>query len=145
MIVAPNTPEKVKQPNYIERDAVAAIADWVRDGGVLVLLNNGKGYSEFEHMNQLAGRFGIRFNEDIRFGLDADPTKLQMHSFPDHPFFRGVRRLHMRSICTLAVASAGADGLLLSGRQHHGRLRPRKRHGLRAGRSLGVQRVHRRV
>jgi hypothetical protein len=103
MIVAPNTPEKVKQPNTIEPDAVEAIADWVRDGGVLVLFNNGKGYAEFEHMNQLAGRFGIRFNEDTRFGLDADPAKLQMHSFPDHPFFQGVKKLHMRSICTLAV------------------------------------------
>jgi hypothetical protein len=103
MIVAPNTPETTTHPNYIEDAAIEAIAAWVRKGGVLVLLHNNKGHAEFEHTNRLAKRFGIQFNEDTRFGIDADPTKLQMHSFPDHPFFQGVGKLHMRSICTLSV------------------------------------------
>ena len=103
MIVNPNTRDKVPDPMFIEDDAIEAIVAWVKAGGVLVLFNNDKAHAEFEHMNQLASRFGITFNQDVRFGLGADPKKLQMHSFPDHPFFRGVEKLHMRSICTLKV------------------------------------------
>ena len=103
IIVDPDTPKETKNPNYIEDEAIEAIVEWVHGGGVLVLLNNNEGETEFEHVNKLAGRFGITFNQDTRFGIHADPQKLQMHSFPDHPFFKGVEKLHMRSICTLTV------------------------------------------
>jgi unsaturated rhamnogalacturonyl hydrolase len=103
IIVDPDTPKEVSRPNWIDGKAIEAVVEWVEDGGVLLLLNNNEGETEFEHINQLAGRFGIRFNEDTRFGLDADPKQLQMHTFPDHPFFKGVEKLHMRSICTLKV------------------------------------------
>ncbi|NUQ60853.1 MAG: DUF4350 domain-containing protein [Pirellulales bacterium] len=103
IIVDPDTPKETPKPNYIDDKAIAAVVDWVKAGGILVLLNNNVGETEFEHLNKLAGRFGIRFNEDTRFGLDADPKKLQMHSFPKHPFFAGVEKLHMRSVCTLKV------------------------------------------
>jgi hypothetical protein len=103
MIVAPNAPKMVTRPNLIEDEAIEAIVDWVREGGVLVMLHNNEGNAEFEHANKLVARFGIHFNDDTRFGVGADPAKLQMHSFPDHPFFQGVKKLHMRSICTLTV------------------------------------------
>ena len=35
----------------------------MRDGGRLVLLGNDKGNAEFEHLNQLAQKFGVRFIE----------------------------------------------------------------------------------
>jgi len=103
MIVTPDTSKTVPDPNYLQDDAIEAVVAWVKAGGVLVLFNNDKAHAEVTHMNKLAGRFGITFNEDVRFGVDADPKKLQMHSFPDHPFFQGVKKLHMRSICTLSV------------------------------------------
>lgn len=103
MIVAPDTQKTVQDPNYLKDDAIEAIVTWVKAGGVLVLLNNDKDHAEFTHMNKLAGRFGVTFNEDVRFGVNADPKNLQMHSFPEHPFFQGVKKLHMRSICTLSV------------------------------------------
>jgi unsaturated rhamnogalacturonyl hydrolase len=45
-------------------DEIAAIEEWVRGGGRLVLLGNDKGNAEFEHFNRLAGRFGIEFLEE---------------------------------------------------------------------------------
>lgn len=103
LVVAPNAPEKVEQPRAIAPEAVDAIAQWVRDGGVLVLLGNSKGYADSTLMNRIAERFGIRFNDDTRFGAGCDPAKCQMREFPDHPFFVGVKKLHMRSVCTLSV------------------------------------------
>jgi len=105
IIVDPDTPKETKKPNYIQDKEIDAIVEWVRGGGVLMLLNNNQGEAEFEHMNKLARRFGITFNEDTRLGVKTDPGKLkrQMHSLPDHPFFKGVKKLHMRSVCTLKV------------------------------------------
>jgi len=104
LIVNPDTPKTVPDPNYIDDAAVEAIDAWVKAGGVLVLLNNDRDHAEFAHMNKLAGRFGIAFNEDVLLGVADDPQKkLQLHAFPDHPFFKGVQKLHMRSISTLRV------------------------------------------
>ncbi|MFC3197873.1 glycoside hydrolase family 88 protein [Parapedobacter deserti] len=64
IIVDPDTEKETASPNKLEQPEIDAIAAWVRQGGVLVLLGNDAGNAEFEHFNQLAGRFGIRFNED---------------------------------------------------------------------------------
>lgn len=103
MLVTPGTPEGAPPPNYLDASAIDAIVAWVQAGGVLMLLNNDKDHAEFTHTNRLAQRFGITFNGDVRFGLKADPRKLQMHTFPAHPFFQGVSKLHMRSVSTLTV------------------------------------------
>jgi unsaturated rhamnogalacturonyl hydrolase len=64
IIVDPDTPAETADPQYIMPDEIAAIEQWVRGGGRLVLLGNDKGNAEFEHFNQLARRFGIEFLEE---------------------------------------------------------------------------------
>jgi hypothetical protein len=63
IIVDPDTPEESDSPKYIEPLESAAIENWVREGGRLVILANDKGNAEFQHLNQLAGKFGIEFLE----------------------------------------------------------------------------------
>jgi len=103
LLVTPGTPTDDPATRPLDDAARQAIVAWVKSGGVLVLLNNDKDHAEFANTNRLAQQFGITFHEDVRFGLKADPKRLQMHSFPDHPFFQGVSKLHMRSVCTLSV------------------------------------------
>lgn len=64
IIVDPDTPAETADPKYIESSEIEAIDNWVRSGGRLVLLGNDKGNAEFEHLNQLAGKFGITFLEE---------------------------------------------------------------------------------
>jgi len=64
IIVDPDTPAETADPQYIETSEIEAIETWVRAGGCLVLLGNDKGNAEFEHLNQLAARFGIQFLEE---------------------------------------------------------------------------------
>lgn len=63
IIVDPDTKKETPDPHYIESNQIRAIYNWVKDGGVLVLMGNDKGNAEFNHFNQLAGKFGIHFNE----------------------------------------------------------------------------------
>jgi len=64
IIVDPDTPAESTDPKYIERPEIDAIEHWVEEGGKLLLLGNDKGNAEFQHLNNLAERFGIRFREE---------------------------------------------------------------------------------
>lgn len=50
--------------NLIDSKTIKNVVEWVKNGGVLVLMSNDNGNSEFEHFNKLAGEFGIHFNDD---------------------------------------------------------------------------------
>jgi len=104
IIVDPDTPQETEHPNYIDPRAADAVAEWVRQGGALVLMENDKGNAEFERFNLLAGRFGLRFNENSRnkvVGKEYDTGMFD--SFPDHPLFKGVKKIFMKEVSTLKV------------------------------------------
>jgi lysophospholipase L1-like esterase len=104
VIVDPDTPLETQHPNYLEQPAIDAIERWVKNGGVLVLMENDKGNAEFEHFNQLAARFGMHFNEDSRNKVTGNAYDMgKFDSFPDHPLFRGVKQIYMKEISTLKV------------------------------------------
>lgn len=63
IIVDPDTPKESPSPNYIAVAEIDAISKWVNEGGRLVLLGNDPGNAEFAHLNDLARRFGIEFEE----------------------------------------------------------------------------------
>lgn len=50
--------------NLIDANSIKNLVAWVKKGGVLVLMSNDNGNSEFEHFNKLAEEFGIHFNDD---------------------------------------------------------------------------------
>ena len=61
IIVDPDTPKETASPNYISPNDSKAISDWVKAGGVLVLMANDTSNCEHAHLNQLAAQFGMQF------------------------------------------------------------------------------------
>ena len=115
MIVDPDTPQETAFPNYINQPAIDAVTDWVRAGGVLMLMGNDKGNAEFEHLNNLAARFGIHFNEDSRNKVQGKAFETgAFDRFPDHPIFKDVRRLFIKELSTLRLQDS-AQSLLTDG------------------------------
>lgn len=113
IIVDPDTPTETEHPHYISEDAIDALVSWVQEGGVLVLMNNDKGNAEFEHMNHLADRFGIHFNEDnyhkvIGKNYDMGVSK----NLPSHPIFKNVNQIFMKEICSLRLEKP-AEAILI--------------------------------
>lgn len=72
IIVDPDTEKETETPHYMQPEEADAIENWVKAGGVLVLLSNDAGNAEFEHFNELGERFGIRFNEDNKNLVEND-------------------------------------------------------------------------
>src|SRR5690606_31803566 len=66
IIVDPDTEKETEQPNFMNETHAQQIAQWVKQGGVLVLFLNDSGNCEIAKFNTLAKKFGITFNEDSR-------------------------------------------------------------------------------
>jgi unsaturated rhamnogalacturonyl hydrolase len=105
MIVDPDTPLESVHPNYIETSAREAIVEWVRASGILLLFGNDKGNAEFEHLNLLAERFGMHFNEDSRNKVQGNDFEMGAFAdLPPHPMFKGVNKIYLKDISTLKLS-----------------------------------------
>lgn len=104
IIVDPDTPKETTNPNYITPEDVTNISEWVKEGGVLVLMANDTANAELKHFNKLTEVFGVQFgNKNLNFvtnnqfeqGLVLVPEK--------HPIFKDARRLFIKEVCTLLL------------------------------------------
>ena len=66
LIVDPDNSKDNPTPNYMNAADASVISDWVKAGGVLVLLANDSANCDLTHFNILSGKFGIQFtNESV--------------------------------------------------------------------------------
>lgn len=98
LIADPDTEKETPQPEYISTPEIDALDSWVRNGGVLLLFGNNQGNAEFEHLNALANRFGIHFNNDTLPA--AEPTFA-----PDWQWsaMSATNKVHIVGQCSLSV------------------------------------------
>lgn len=104
IIVDPDTDKETEKPNYMNAKEAGIIADWVKAGGVLVLLSNDAGNAEFKYFNQLPEKFGIQFNEDSKNKAPGHQFEEGTVITPDnHPIFKNSKKLFMKELSTLQV------------------------------------------
>jgi unsaturated rhamnogalacturonyl hydrolase len=104
LIVDPDTRAESPDPNYISAADIQTVAQWVSNGGVLVLLANDSGNCEFTHLNRLAGKFGIHFNEtSVNPVIGQQWNMGAITQFPDYPVFVGLRKIYLKGISSLTV------------------------------------------
>jgi len=112
IIVDPDIPKENKDAKYIEEPHIKAISDWVKDGGVLVVLNNDTGNAEFAHLNNLLAKFGISFNLDSRNHVTTPHFETGAIMIPaNNEIFKTAKKVYIKEIATLAVTSPAKSGL----------------------------------
>jgi unsaturated rhamnogalacturonyl hydrolase len=115
IIVDPDTDKETEKPNYISDADAQNIADWVKSGGVLVMLGNDFGNAEFDHWNVLAGKFGLEFNKDSKNRVQNDQYEQGRVTVPEgNPIFKTARDLYMKEISTLKVSGKAQTILTLN-------------------------------
>jgi unsaturated rhamnogalacturonyl hydrolase len=112
IIVDPDTEKETEKPNFVEPAHVKAVADWVKAGGVLVLLHNDAGNAEFDRFNTLAKEFGIQFNKDSKNRVQGDNFVEGLVKVPaGHSIFRTARSLYLKELSTLALTKPASPVL----------------------------------
>lgn len=103
-IVSPDTPAKNPDPHYVNAKDVDAIVKWVNDGGVLVMMMNDSGNTEFEHTNTLSERFGIHFNPVLKNTVEGTHWEQAKVEIPATTgIFEQAHTAYMKEVCTISV------------------------------------------
>lgn len=71
-LIDPDWPKENKTPQYIEAQHIDALYNYVKNGGVLVMLANDSNNVEFTRYNKLAAKFGMQWNENLRHDVKND-------------------------------------------------------------------------
>jgi unsaturated rhamnogalacturonyl hydrolase len=117
IIVDPDTEKETAQPNYINEEESKTIADWVKDGGVLLLMTNDKGNADLQHTNILASKFGVQFNEDNYNLVQGDQFEQGAIMIPaNHSIFTTAKKIYVKELSTLQVKAPATTVLTKEGK-----------------------------
>lgn len=111
IIVDPDTKKETPHPNYIEKKAVKTLTKWVKRGGVLVLMANDSGNCEFAHLNDLAEKFDLHFNE-VRCSHVTGKNWDMGAVTPTVQPFSSLQKIYMKDAASLTL-SGKAKALLV--------------------------------
>src|SRR5579863_4986329 len=104
IIVDPDTKKESPDPKYIMPKDVKVISDWVKNGGVLLMMANDSANVELPHFNTLAAKFGIHFNDDLLNHVIDDKHFLQgTFLIIDNPILKTAKKIFMKDICSLKL------------------------------------------
>jgi unsaturated rhamnogalacturonyl hydrolase len=112
LIVSPDIPVKNPNPHYMTSADAEAIAGWVRRGGVLILMENDPPNADLEHLNLLADRFGIHFDNVLHhhiLGEHVEDGRIPVAG--GGPLFERPHTLYMKDTCAISL-SGSATALL---------------------------------
>jgi unsaturated rhamnogalacturonyl hydrolase len=104
MIVSPDIPARNPNPHYLQPKDAAQVAAWVKQGGVLVLMENDGPNADIDHLDKLADMFGIHFNNVLFHHVVGDDIQAgRLAVSGDSPVVPGSHILYMKDTCTISV------------------------------------------
>lgn len=120
IIVDPDTPRETANPNYIGPEHVRTIAEWVKKGGVLVMMGNDGTNAELDKFNDLGREFGIQFDKNMKFPVINNDYKMGKVAIgPGNPIFKTAKQIFLKEVSSLtlsknakAVLTANGDNIM---------------------------------
>ncbi|HWV69316.1 DUF4350 domain-containing protein [Chitinophaga sp.] len=104
IIIDPDAEKESPRPNYMNEKDARAVYNWVKAGGVLVLLENDSANAEFAHFNRLSEKFGIHFNGDSRNRVQGKNWEQGTFHIPaGHEIFSPGRKVYIKELSTLTL------------------------------------------
>ena len=104
LIVSPDNLDWNKNPHYMTADDATPIADWVKKGGTLVIMENDPTHADIEHLDILAEHFGMHFNNVARNTVDGNKFEMgRIDVGGGGPIFQAPHVLFMKEICTITL------------------------------------------
>jgi unsaturated rhamnogalacturonyl hydrolase len=105
IMVDPDTEKETQKPNFMTAAYATEIENWVKKGGVLVILQNDAGNSELKQFNTLTDRFGIHFNEDSRNHVEGKQFEQGALFLPaGNEVFPNTKKIYIKEISTIKTS-----------------------------------------
>lgn len=105
VMVSPDIPAKNPNPHYMDKASGDAIEAWVKEGGVLIIMQNDKTNSEFDHFNTMSERFGIHFNAVLRNTVDNNNWPQGTVQIPANTgVFTYPHQAYLKEISTITIS-----------------------------------------
>jgi hypothetical protein len=102
VIVDPDSKKENPSPNYVTPSDADNIAQWVKTGGVLVLMANDSANVELPHFNILAAKFGMYFNNDMQNHVINDAHfEDGAIEISNNPIFKTARKVFLKDVCSI--------------------------------------------
>lgn len=103
-LIDPDWPKENKTPQYIEAQHIDALYNYVKNGGVLVMLANDTNNVEFVNYNKLAARFGIQWNENLRHDVKNDTFEQGAVDLTKaRTVFATAKKGYIKQLCTQTI------------------------------------------
>ncbi|HEY1806121.1 MAG TPA: glycoside hydrolase family 88 protein [Terracidiphilus sp.] len=105
VIASPDNLDKNPHPHYANAEDAAQIAQWVKAGGVLMIMENDTSYADLDHFNAVSETFGIHFNSILRkhvVGTNWDQGKIVIDG--KGPIFHHPHTIYVKDVCTITTS-----------------------------------------
>jgi unsaturated rhamnogalacturonyl hydrolase len=105
LIVSPDNADKNPHPHYANAEDATQIAQWVKAGGLLMIMENDTSYADLDHFNVVSEKFGIHFNSVLRkhvIGTNWEQGKIAIDGAG--PIFRHPHTIYVKDVCTISVS-----------------------------------------
>ena len=104
IIVSPDISSKNPNPHYLQARDADQVARWVKEGGVLILMENDPANADIKHLDSLSDEFGIHFNQALsHYAIGHDLAAGRISVSGAGPVFHSPHMLFMKDTCTIAV------------------------------------------
>jgi hypothetical protein len=115
IIVDPDTKKETADPHYIEAQHIKAISEWVKQGGVLVIMANDSANVELPHTNKLAEVFGMHFSDETGNHVIGNNIEMGTVMVPaNHTIFKTAKKVYLKDIAPI-ILSGPAKAQLKNG------------------------------
>jgi unsaturated rhamnogalacturonyl hydrolase len=112
IIVDPDTKKETTNPNFIFEPSIKVISEWVKAGGVLVMMANDSANCELPHFNELAKTFGIHFDDQSRNMVKGKEYQTGAIVIPaGNEIFPNTKKIYLKEICKISVINPARAAL----------------------------------
>jgi unsaturated rhamnogalacturonyl hydrolase len=112
VIASPDNLDKNPHAHFANAEDAAQLAEWVKTGGVLVIMENDTSYADLEHFNVISDQFGIHFNSVLRkhvVGTNWEQGKIAIDG--NGPIFHSSHTIYVKDVSTITVSKPARDVL----------------------------------
>jgi unsaturated rhamnogalacturonyl hydrolase len=104
IIASPDNLEKNPDAHFANAADAKQIAEWVKAGGVLAILENDTSFADLKHFNVVSEKFGIHFNSVLRMHVVGRNWEMGMfHIDGNGPIFHRPLTCYVKDVSTITV------------------------------------------